>query len=134
MDEIGHKSILDAAMGRSVVGREVRVLLKTNQTADGGRLRYPVTDKPELSSSIVTIQPGGHTNIHRHPVVTFVYVLEGEIEFLMDEKEILHYKAGDAFVEPIDSPNQGFNRGRVPTKVLLVQVGEEGKPNSIAAG
>jgi hypothetical protein len=41
--------------------------------------------------------------------------------------------AGDAWIEPIDALNQVFNPGSVPAKVLVVQVGEEGKPNSIAA-
>ena len=117
---------------KRAVGHEARPLLKTKCTAVGGPLRYPVTDKPEMSSVIVTIQPDGHSNLHQHPVVTFVYVLEGEIEFHVEDK-ILHYKAGDAFIEPIDALNQAFNLGNVQSKVLLVQVGEEGKPNSIAA-
>ena len=85
-----------------------------------------------MNSVIVTIQPGGRTNLHQHPVVTFVYILEGEIDVHIGEK-ILNYKVGDAMIEPIDILNQVFNPGNVPTKVLVVQVGAEGKPNSIAA-
>ena len=72
------------------------------------------------------------TSLHEHPVVTYVYVLEGEVELHIGEK-VFHYKTGDAWIEPLDTLNQAFNPGTVPAKVLIVQVGVEGKPNSIAA-
>ena len=113
-------------------GSDAKEILKTNETVVGGPLKYPQTDKPEITSLIVTIQPGGHTNLHQHPVVTFVHVLEGEAELHIGEK-ILHYKAGDTWIEPIDTLNQLFNPGTVPLKNLVVFVGAEGQPNSIAA-
>src|SRR5437867_2117675 len=64
----------------NAMGLEAKPILKANQTVVGGPLKYPETDKPEITSLIVTIQPGGHTNLHQHPVVTFVYVLEGEAD------------------------------------------------------
>ena len=124
-------AVADEAANKAV-GVEATPLLKANQTVAGGPLKYPATDKPEISSAIVTIQPGGRTSLHQHPVVTFVYVLEGEADLHVGDKTF-HYKAGDAWIEPIDTPNQLFNPGTVPTKNLVVFVGEEGKPNSIAA-
>lgn len=113
-------------------GAESKEILKANETVVGGALRYPQTDKPEITSLIVTIQPGGHSNLHQHPVVTFVHVLEGEAELHVGEKT-LHYEAGDTWIEPIDTLNQVFNPGTVPLKNLVVFVGAEGQPNSIAA-
>jgi quercetin dioxygenase-like cupin family protein len=124
-------AVADEAANKAV-GVEATPLLKANQTVVGGPLKYPTTDKPEISSAIVTIQPGGRTSLHQHPVVTFLYVLEGEMDIHVGEKT-LHYKAGEALIEPIDVLNQVFNASSAPTKVLVVQVGEEGKPNSIAA-
>lgn len=112
-------------------GFEAKEILKTEETVVGNPLRYPQTDKPEITSLIVTIQPGGHTNLHQHSVVTFVYVLEGEAELHIAEN-ILHYKAGDTWIEPIDTLNQLYNPGTVPLKNLVVFVGAEGQPNSIA--
>ena len=120
-----------AEMDMTAVGVEAKPILKTNQTVVGGPLKYP-GDKPEITSLIVTIQPGGHTNLHQHPVVTFVTVLEGEAELHVGEK-VLHYKAGDSWIEPIDTLNQLFNPGTVPVKNLVVFVGSEGQPNSVAA-
>lgn len=111
------------------VGLELKALLKAAQTVDGGALKYPA-GKPEITSAIVTIQPGGRTSLHLHPVVTFVYVLEGEAELRIGDK-VFHYKAGDAWVEPIDTPNQLFNPGSVPVKNLVVFAGSEGNPNSV---
>ena len=112
---------------------EAKEILKTNETVVGGPLKYQQTDKPEITSLIVTIQPGGHSNLHQHPVVTFVHVLEGEAKLHIGEK-ILHYKAGEnTWIEPIDTLNQLFNTGTVPLKNLVVFVGAEGPPNSIAA-
>lgn len=113
-------------------GAEGKEILKATETVVGGPLRYPQTSKPEITSLIVTIQPGGHTNLHQHPVVTYVHVLEGEAELHIGE-EIFHYKAGDTWIEPIDTLNQLFNPGTVPLKNLVVFVGAEGQPNSIAA-
>jgi quercetin dioxygenase-like cupin family protein len=112
-------------------GFETRPLLKATQTAAGGPLKSPASDKMEITSLIGTIEPGGHSSLHSHPVLTFVYVLEGELEVHSDK--VRRYKAGDAVIEPIDHKVQAFNPGTVPTKLLIVFVGEEGKPNSIAS-
>jgi hypothetical protein len=47
--------------------------------------------------------------------------------------EVRTYKVGEALIEPIGSLMQGFNLGSVPTKLLVVMIGEEGKPNGVAA-
>ena len=128
---LGH-AVTAAEMDMTAVGVEVVPLLKANKTVTDGQLKYPESDKPEITSAIVTIQPGGHTNLHQHPVVTYVYMMEGEGDLHIGDK-VLHYKAGDAWIEPIDTLNQLFNSGSGPTKNLVVFVGSEGNPNSVAA-
>jgi quercetin dioxygenase-like cupin family protein len=120
------------AAEKDAVGFEAKPVLKTTETNVGGALAYPGSGKPELSSVIVTLQPGGRSNLHQHPVVTFVYVLEGEADLHVGE-QVFHYKAGEAWVEPIDTPNQIFNAGTTPLRNLVVFVGSEGNPNAIAA-
>ena len=106
-------------------------MLKATQTDTGDPLKYLQTDKPEITSVMVTIQPGGRTALHRHPVVTVVYVLEGEFE-VHHGGTARSYKAGEALIEPIDMPMQGFNQGTAPARLLVVHMGEEGKPNAVA--
>jgi quercetin dioxygenase-like cupin family protein len=116
----------------SAVGVEPPIpLLKATVTETGDPLKYPATGKPEITSFIATIQPGGHTALYRHPVVTFVYVLDGEFE-VHHGAAVRSYKAGEALIEPIGMPMQGFNRGAGPLRLLVVNVGEEGQPNAVA--
>lgn len=113
-------------------GMDAQVLLKTTRTAADTPVTLPMTDKPEITAMLVTIEPGGHSNLHMHPVPTIAYVLEGALD-VHEGGVVRSYKPGEAVVEPINSNMQAFNPGSVPTKLLVVQVGEEGKPNSIAA-
>jgi len=114
-------------------GFETKALLKTGKTRDNDPVAYPRTDKPELISVIGTIQPGGRTPLHEHPVPTYVYVLEGEVELQTDGAEPHRYKTGEAYIESLNRKHQLFNKGSTPAKVLVVFVGEEGKPTTVAA-
>jgi quercetin dioxygenase-like cupin family protein len=60
-----------------------------------------------------------------------VYVLEGEVELQSHGGQPHQYKAGEAYIEALNHQHQLFN-GNVP-KVLVVFVGEEGKPTTITA-
>jgi quercetin dioxygenase-like cupin family protein len=112
-------------------GFKTEQLLKTGQTRDRQPIAYPKTDKPELVSVIGIIEPGGRTPLHEHPVPTYVYVLEGEVELQSHGGQPHHYKAGEAYIEALNHQHQLFNKGNVPAKVLVVFVGEEGKPTTI---
>jgi quercetin dioxygenase-like cupin family protein len=125
-------SAVSTAAEKNAVGLEAKPLLKATKTVTDGPLMYPATGTPEISSVIITVQPGGQSNLHKHPVITVVHVLEGEADLHVGEK-VFHYKAGDAWVEPINELNQIFNVGTVPLRNLVVFVGSEGTPNSIAA-
>ena len=113
-------------------GFETEALLKSGVTADGDPLALPQTDKPEIISVIGTLQPGGRTALHQHPVPVYVYVMEGELEVQTEGGQPRHYKTGEAFLESIDRWHQAFNSGSSETKILVVFVGEEGKPTTIA--
>jgi quercetin dioxygenase-like cupin family protein len=115
------------------VGWEDQELLKATKTAGGQPLKLlPRGGKPQITVELATVQPGGHTNIHSHPVPIVVYVLEGALE--AHHSDMVHsYKAGEVAIEPTDSPMQAFNPGSVPTKLLIVIIGEEGMPNGVAA-
>jgi quercetin dioxygenase-like cupin family protein len=114
-------------------GFETQPLLKTGKTRDNDAIAYPKTEKPELISVIGTIQPGGRTPLHEHPVPTYVYVLEGEVELQTEGAQPHQYKTGQAYIEALNRKRQLLNKGNTPAKVLVVFVGEEGKPTTIAA-
>ena len=112
-------------------GFETKPLLKSGKTADGDTLQYLKTDKPEIVAVTGTIQPGGRTPLHQHPIPVFVYVMEGELEVQTEGKEPRGYKTGDSFIESMNRSHQAFNKGTSPAKILVVFVGEADKPTTI---
>jgi quercetin dioxygenase-like cupin family protein len=107
-------------------------LIKTSVTRDQEPVVYP-TGKPEIISVIGTLEKGGRTALHEHPVPVYVYLLEGEIELKSEGGEPHRYKAGEAFIEAQNRKHQAFNVADGPSKLLIVFVGEEGKPTTVAA-
>lgn len=114
-------------------GFETKALIKSGKSADGDTLQYPKTDKPEIVAVTGTIQAGGRTPLHQHPIPVFVYVMEGALEVQTEGKEVRRYKTGDSFIESVNRSHQAFNKGNSPTKILVVFVGEEGKPTTIVS-
>ena len=114
-------------------GFTTEALLKTSVTRDDDRIVYP-TGTPQIISVIGTMEKDGRTALHEHPVPVFVYVLEGEIELRSENGAPHRYKAGDAFIEALDRKHQAYNVAESPSKILVVFVGEDGKPTTVAAG
>jgi quercetin dioxygenase-like cupin family protein len=108
-------------------------VLKSGMTAVQKPIEYAKTGKPEIISVIGELEPGGQTARHQHPVPVYVYVLEGTLTVQVQGMAAREYKPGQAFLEDINHWHQAFNKGSTPTKILVVFVGEEGKPTTIAA-
>jgi quercetin dioxygenase-like cupin family protein len=134
---IKHQQFAQAASGTAdqalPAGFETKALVKTGETRDKQPIVYPKTEKPEIISVIGTIQAGGRTPLHEHPVPTYVYVLEGEVELQSEGGTPHRYKAGEAYIEALNHKHQLFNKSSAPAKVLVVFVGEAGKPTTVAA-
>jgi len=108
-------------------------VLKSGKTADGDPLAFPQTQKPEIVSVIGTLEAKGQTALHRHPVPVFVYLLEGELSVQIEgQQDRRQYKTGEAFLEVVNKWHQAFNDSDQPAKVLVVFMGEEGKPTTEA--
>ena len=84
-------------------GFKTQPLLKSGQTRDKQPIAYPKTDKAEIISVIGVIEPGGRTPLHEHPVPTYVYVLEGEVELQSHGGQPHQYKAGERAKADINS-------------------------------
>lgn len=114
-------------------GFAAQAVLKSAKTADGDPLQLPQTTTPEIISVIGTIEPGGRTARHQHPVPVFVYVMEGELEVVTEGGQPRLYKAGEAFLESVNRWHQAFNKADGQSRILVVFIGEEGKPTTIAS-
>ena len=76
----------------------------------------------------VELHPGYVGSRHFHPGPVFVYVIEGE--FTVDtEKGRQTFKVGEVYEEPLGGVMQGWNLSTTnPTKLVVFQVGDKGKP------
>jgi quercetin dioxygenase-like cupin family protein len=110
---------------KEVVGSTAKVVLKTTKTMVDKALAYPQSGTPELTMMMVTMQPDGHTSLHKHPSPTAGFVIEGYVEVRADEK-VLKVKAGEAFLEPIDGPMQIWNANNEVSKLVVFVAGTEG--------
>ena len=72
-----HGPAAAADEGGYAQGVKVRVLQRTDTTALGQPVAYPVTDSAEVTAVEVEIPPGGETGWHRHPFPGYAYVLSG---------------------------------------------------------
>ena len=114
-------------------GFEAQAVLKSTKTADGDPLQLPQSGTAEIVSVIGTLEPGGRTARHQHPVPVYVYVMEGELEVQTEGGEPRNYKAGEAFLESVNRWHQAFNRADAQAKILVVFIGEEGKPTTVTS-
>ncbi|HTI85019.1 MAG TPA: cupin domain-containing protein [Alphaproteobacteria bacterium] len=109
-----------------------KVLLQTGKTNTGDTLAYP-TGTPEVTTMIIEIAPGTTTPLHRHPVPSIAYMLQGDLEVKAEGGVVNRYKAGDAFAETIGRSHQGTNTGTTPVRILVTYIGVKGEPLTVEA-
>jgi quercetin dioxygenase-like cupin family protein len=113
-------------------GFDTEMILQTTETRDGDPLEY-LGGAAQITSVIGTIGAGGRTALHEHPVPTFVYVLEGEVELETEGGEPFTYAQGEAYIEALNREHQLFNRGDATARILVVFAGAEDVPTTVAA-
>jgi quercetin dioxygenase-like cupin family protein len=113
--------------------QDVRVtaVMKSSTTINGQKIEYPKTDKAEMASVLVEIQPGKENGRHMHSVPTYVHVLEGTMTVEFEDGSRQTFQAGSGFLEVVNTLHSAKNLGEVPLRLLVVFVGEEGRPNLI---
>ena len=76
----------------------------------------------------VEIAPGSAAGRHTHFGEEISYVMEGEMEVLVEGQPPLTVKAGESFVIPNGAKHDARNMGSVPVKLAAVYLVEKGKP------
>ena len=109
----------------------VTAVMKGTTTIGGQKIVFPKTDKAEMASVLIEIQPGKESGRHMHPVPTYVHILEGTLTVEFEDGSRRTFEAGKGFLEVVNTWHNGKNLGEVPVKFLVVFAGEEGKPNLI---
>jgi quercetin dioxygenase-like cupin family protein len=79
-------------------------------------------------TAIAEIPTGGAAGRHTHPGAETGYVLEGELELLIDGKPPLKVKAGESYQIPEGAVHDAKASGDTPLKVLGVYIVNKDKP------
>lgn len=89
----------------------------------------------EVRLVLLTIEPGGTSHPHRHTGPVFAYVLEGAIQNQVDPEPLKTYHAGDIFYEPTMHVHRALTNlsKSKPAKILVFEIGEQGKDFTVAA-
>ena len=93
----------------------------------------PKGDKLEVRLVTATISPGAVGIWHTSPNHPVVYVAEGTLTVEFREGEPKVYKAGDGFVEPINTVLRGTNTGRTTVKLVIFQLSPPEVPDAVDA-
>ncbi|MBR1122319.1 cupin domain-containing protein [Bradyrhizobium lablabi] len=76
----------------------------------------------------VDIAPGAAFPKHSHPGEEIIYVLEGTLEYQIEDKPPVTLKAGDVLFIPAGAAHSAKNPGNVTGSELATYIVEKGKP------
>lgn len=105
------------------------LLLDTETSWDGGRIKYP-DGRPEITSLILTLEEGVITRYHCHPVPTLGYVLRGKIKVETIDGKTAVFSEGESVVEVMNTLHRGTAVAG-PVEVVVFYAGAQGMPNTI---
>jgi quercetin dioxygenase-like cupin family protein len=76
----------------------------------------------------VDLEPGVAFGKHTHPGEEIIYVLEGTLEYQIEDKPPVTLKAGDVLFIPAGAVHSAKNPGNVTGSELATYIVEKGKP------
>lgn len=111
--------------------QKVQPVLTTSRTVLDEKLLLTDGSPLDVTSTIVTIDPGEETAWHKHGVPLFVYILSGTVTVDYGDKGTRSFGPGGSFMEAMDHWHRGTNRGTEPVRILAVYMGSEKARNVI---
>ena len=107
------------------------VLNKQAQTVLDQLLQYPTGSQAQVSSALLTIDPGVSTGLPKHDAPMYAYILEGTLTVTYEGGIVKEYSAGSAILEAVGTAHNGENKTDKPVKLLVVNIGAEGVANTV---
>jgi quercetin dioxygenase-like cupin family protein len=126
-----NRRILLAGLGALLARSEAKAQAPNRS---GPIFRHDLPDLTLRDWSVTAVEvkyaPGGSSNPHRHPGLTFAYVLEGEIASKVGDEPEKTYATGEMWME---TPGQLHAVSRnasstKPARLLALLLAEKGKP------
>ena len=81
----------------------------------------------------VILGPGAFGGRHTHAGEEITYIIEGELEVIVEGKPTQNLKAGQGFIIPAGAVHNPHNTGSKPAKLAAIFYVEKGKPLSTPA-
>ncbi|SOZ39221.1 cupin domain-containing protein [Cupriavidus neocaledonicus] len=110
-------------------------LMAGSALAQGSGLTRTVVGRADVSvpgrEAVVArleVAPGAYAGRHTHPGDEISYVMEGEVQLLVDGQSPRTVKAGESFVVPAGIVHDAHNSSSAAARVVGVYVVEKGKP------
>lgn len=93
----------------------------------------PAGNFRNVEAVVIELDPGAAAQRHRHDVAVLAYVIEGAVENRFDGGETRTHRTGESWWE---APGTVHDLARNPSttgraRLLIVYIGEEGKPNTV---
>lgn len=114
----------------AVEGREVLLDAQELTTLDQP-IAYPKKGAAEVTSYLLTLEPGQETGWHKHRVPLYVHVLEGTVTVEYDAGVVKEYPAGTTYMEAQGVWHNGTNKGDDTVRILTVYFGAKGAKNTV---
>ena len=110
---------------------QVTELMTTSQSWDGVDLPNYPEGKPQIKAIKVVIPPHCSLAKHHHDVMSFGYIIKGELTLVRcsDGKETTVH-AGEAVTETVSTTHYGENRGDETTELVVFYNTKDGQPIS----
>ena len=109
----------------------VKPVMSATTTSSGQPIVLPQKDAQVIVSTY-EIPPGAVLPKHKHPFPRYAYVQAGIIEVTnLDTGKTQTFKTGDFILEAVDQWHFGANKGKVPVKLLVIDMVEKGQPNTV---
>lgn len=86
------------------------------------------TSGTEMVQAHIDFEPGTAFGNHKHPGEEIIYVLEGELEYIVEGKPPVILKAGEVLFIPAGTIHSAKNVGNIKASELATYIVEKGKP------
>jgi quercetin dioxygenase-like cupin family protein len=102
-----------------------QLLLETTTSWNGENIEYP-EGIAKITALKIEIEPGAETGWHHHPVPSFAYIIQGELEIILDNGEKTTATAGEVIAEVTNRIHNGKNTGDKTLILVVFYTGTEG--------
>ena len=109
----------------------VTVLAKDTRTWNGNLLPAYPQGQPEVTILRMSIPPGFTLKTHEHPVINAFVLISGNLRVVTTDGKTLDLKAGDSFIELVNTWHYGVNIGTVPADIIVFYAGVAGAPITV---